>query len=265
MTEGRKAGILALVNAKGGVGKTSAAVNIAAGLVERRRRVLLVDLDAQGSASLSVGLKRAELEPGTAAVLLDGRPIRQAIRRTYIERLDILPGSLALASADLNLADVAGREAVLRAALAPIRGEYDLVIVDCPPSLGLLTVNALKAADAYLVPVPPEYLALEGLVNLTEAVERIRAGMGQVAALLGIVLSAVDRRLRVTGELVELIRGHYGDQVCKVEVPVNVKIKEAPSFGRTVLDYAPGSAGAAAYRELVGEVLHRMRLKAIIT
>ena len=190
MTAKRNDGItLALVNNKGGVGKTASAVSLAAGLAAEGRRVLLADLDAQGSASLSLGLVRADLQPGTAEVILDGRQVRDAIRPSSVAGLDILPGSMKLASADLSLADVKGREAVLKAALTPIRADYDFIVLDCPPSLGLLTVNALTAADFFLIPVTPDYLALEGLVNLLEAVERIRAGIGKAAELLGVLLT----------------------------------------------------------------------------
>lgn len=257
---------VALVNNKGGVGKTTSAVSLAAGIAAEGHRVLLVDLDAQGSASLSLGLSRDALRPGTAEAILDGRPIREAIRPTEVEGLDILPGSMALASADLILADAQGREGVLRAALKPIRsGPYVFIILDCPPSLGLLTVNALFAADVFLVPVTADYLALEGLVNLTEAVERIRAGIGKVADLLGIVLTLVDRRLKVTEEIGAMIRRHYGAKAFKTVIPGNVRLKEAPSFGKTIFDYAPGSAGAVAYRSLTKEVLSRIRRQDTMT
>ena len=259
MTDRRKDGrIIALVNNKGGVAKTTSAVALAAGLAAEGKRVLLVDLDAQGSASLSLGLDRAQLVPGTAEVILDGKPIRAAIRPTAVAGLDVLPGSMALVSADLVLAEVQGREAVLKAVLHPVRADYGVIILDCPPSLGLLVVNALVAADFYLVPLSPDYLALEGLVNLLSAVDRIREGIGQVADLLGILLTMVDHRLNVSGEISQMIRRHYGRTVFRTEVPVNVKLKEAPSFGKVIFDYDRGAAGADAYRDLVKEVLHRI-------
>ena len=258
MTAKNRTGIaLALVNNKGGVGKTTTAVNLAAGLAGRRLRVLLVDLDAQGSASLSLGLSRADIAPGSAEVILEGRPIRAGVRPSYAAGLDVLPGSMALASADLVLADVKGRETVLRAALAPIRADYDFIVLDCPPTLGLLTVGALIAADFFLVPVTPDYLSLEGLVNLFSAVERIRAGIGKTADLLGIVLTLADYRLNVTSEIRDMIRRHYGRAVFGTEVRGNVRLKEAPSFGKTIFDYDGRSAGALAYRKLTGEVLRR--------
>jgi chromosome partitioning protein len=259
MTANRKDGItLALVNNKGGVGKTASAVSLAAGLAAEGRRVLLADLDAQGSASLSLGLVRADLQPGTAEVILDGRPVRDAIRPSSVAGLDILPGSMKLASADLSLADVKGREAVLKAALTPIRADYDFIVLDCPPSLGLLTVNALTAAGFFLIPVTPDYLALEGLVNLLEAVERIRAGIGKTAELLGVLLTLADYRLNVTQEIGGMIRKHYGRAVFKTEIRGNVRLKEAPSFGKTIFDYDAGSAGAEDYRALTKEVLGRI-------
>ncbi len=250
--------IIALVNNKGGVGKTTSAVNLAAGLVAAGRRVLLADLDAQGSASLSLGLTRADLSPGSAEVILDGHPIREAIRPTSVKGLDILPGSMALASADLVLSAVAGREVVLKDALTPIRGDYDFTVLDCPPSLGLLTVNALTAADFFIVPVTPDYLSLEGLVNLLDAVERIKKGIGKAAGLLGILLTLADYRLNVTEEIGQMIRGYYGRLVFKAEIRDNVRLKEAPSFGKTIFDYDNGSAGAEAYRQLTKEVLKRI-------
>ncbi len=251
--------IIALVNNKGGVGKTTSAVNLAAGLVAAgKRRVLLADLDAQGSAGLSLGLSRADLSPGVAEVILDGHLIREAIRPSSVKGLDILPGSMTLASADLALSVVKGREVVLKAALTPILGDYDFTVLDCPPSLGLLTVNALTAADFFLVPVTPDYLSLEGLVNLMDAVERIKAGIGRAADLLGILLTLADYRLNVTEEIGRMIRGYYGRLVFKTEIRGNVRLKEAPSFGKTIFDYDNGSAGAEAYRELTKEVIQRI-------
>jgi len=256
MMEKRKAGkIIAAVNNKGGVAKTTSAVSLAAGLAAEGRRVLLADLDAQASASLSLGIARADLLPSAAEVLLQGLPVQEAVRRSYVEGLDILTGSMALSSADLVLADRTGREAVLRSALTPARREYDVIILDCPPSLGLVPVNALTAADLFFVPMTPDYLALEGLVNLMEAVERIRAGIGKTADLLGILLTLCDYRLNATAEIIGMIRRHYGRQVFKTEIKSNVRLKEAPSFGKTIFDFDRGSAGAECYRAFVQEVL----------
>jgi chromosome partitioning protein len=247
---------IALVNNKGGVGKTTSAVNLSAGIAAGKKRVLLVDLDAQGSASLSLGLTRGDLTPGTAEVILNGLPVQKGIRS--VGDLDILPGSMALASADMILAVVKGREMILKNALKPILTDYDFIIIDCPPSLGLLTVNALIAADFFIIPLTPDYLSLEGLVNLQEAVERIKKGMGKAADLLGILLTLADYRLNVTEEIGRMIRAHYGHLVFKTEIRGNVRLKEAPSFGKTIFEYDKKSSGAESYRKLTKEVLHRI-------
>ncbi len=251
--------VLALINNKGGVGKTTSAVSLAAGIAGEGRRVLLIDLDAQGSASLSLGIGRADLSPGTAEVVLDHLSIRAAIRASSVAGLDILPGSMKLASADLALSDVKGRETVLKGALTPIRADYDIIVLDCPPSLGLLTVNALTASDFFVIPMTPDYLALEGLVNLMEAVEKVRSGIGKTAEPLGILLTLCDYRLNVTEEISRMIRAHYGRLVYKAEIRLNVRLKEAPSFGKTIFDYDAGSAGAEGYLAFTKETLSRLK------
>ena len=251
--------ILALVNNKGGVAKTTTAVNLAAGLARAGNRTLLVDLDSQASASLSLAVPRAELSPSSADVVLDGMPIARAARATWTAGLDLVTGAAALANADLALANVRGRERRLATALGPVRDDYGFIVLDCPPSLGLVSVNALVAADAFIVPIVPQYLALEGLVNLLEAVERVRTGIGASAELMGILLTLVDYRTRSAVEIVDMIRRHYGSQVFKTEIRVNVKLAEAPSFGRSIFDYDRTSSGALAYERLTREVLRRSR------
>jgi chromosome partitioning protein len=256
--------ILALVNQKGGVGKTTSAVSLAAAFAELGDRVLIVDTDSQASASLSLGIDREAIEggPNAADVILRGAAAETAILQTNVPRLELIAGSIDLSDADVTLASLRGRESRLRDALRPLRRRYEWIIVDCPPSLSLLSVNALTAADRFIVPVTPQYLSLEGVAGMLESVERIRKGVGGVARLLGIVLTMVDRRLRVTGEVIALLREHFGERVFTAEIPVNVRLQEAPSFGKTILDYDHGSTGATAYRMLAVEIVERTNAKA---
>ena len=199
--------ILAMVNNKGVVGKTTTSVNLSAELANRGYRVLLIDLDRQGSASLSLGVARSDMKPSAADVLLEGVSIDQVFWQSGIENLDLLSGSMEMANADLILADVQGRENRLEHAIRNIIQEYEFIVVDCPPSLSLLSINALVAADAFMVPLVPQYLALEGLVNLLEAVDRIREGIGTKAELQRLLLTLVDYRTNVAREIVAKIRG----------------------------------------------------------
>lgn len=249
--------ILAVINAKGGTAKTTTAVNIAAAFAEKGRKTLLVDLDSQASASLSLGISRADLNPSIADVILDGWRIADVVRETYMDKLHLATGSSELVESDIQLVSQTGRERRLADAIEAVRDRYRYIVLDCPPSLSLIPVNALIAADAYIVPTPPEYLALEGLVGLLSAVNRIQTGIGSTCPLLGIVMTKVDRRRRVTDEIIQLIRKHYGSQVFQTEIKTDVKLIEAPSFGKTIQDYAPRSTGAEAYKRLASEIIRR--------
>jgi len=249
--------ILAVINNKGGTGKTTSAVNLAAALAMKGGKALLVDLDGQASASLSMGIERAAFAPSVADAILDGKPLKTVIRKTAEEGLDMVTGSPDLANADLQLANMAGRERRLKDAVAPIRAEYDHIILDCPPSLSMLSVNAMVAADAFIIPTPPEYLALEGLVGLMDAVQKVHEGIGDKCRLLGILLTKVDHRRRVTDEIIRVIRGHYKDQVFKTEVGVDVRLVESPSFGKSIFQYDRRSSGADAYLALAGEIIKK--------
>ncbi len=251
--------ILALINNKGGTGKTTSAVNLAAALAMRGSRALLVDLDSQASASLSMGIERAAFAPSIADAILAGKPLKPVIRRSAVEGLDLVTGSPDLANADLMLASLSGRERRLKDAVAPVLGDYAFIILDCPPSLSMLSVNAMVAADAFIIPTPPEYLALEGLVGLLDAVKKVHAGIGDKCRLLGILLTKVDHRRRVTEEIIGVIRGHYKDQVFRAEVGVDVRLVEAPSFGKTIFQYDRRSSGAEAYLQLAGEIARKGR------
>ena len=246
--------ILAIINNKGGTGKTTSAVNLAAALSIDGKKALLIDLDAQASASLSLGIERAAFAPSIADAILEGKPLKPLIRKTGAAGLDLITGSPDLANADLTLANRPGRERCLKAALAPVHADYDFIVLDCPPSLSMLSVNAMVAADAFIIPTTPEYLALEGLVGLMDAVQKIHEGIGDKCHLLGILLTKVDHRRKVTEEIIKVIRGHYKDQVMKTEVGVDVRLVEAPSFGKTIFEYDRGSSGAEAYLQLAGEI-----------
>lgn len=248
--------ILAIANNKGGVAKTTTAVNLAAALALRGKRVLIVDMDSQCSASLSLGIRDASAT--LAGVLFEGAPLRAAITETQVQGLSIVPAHPDLSGADLALSDVTGRERLLSKALESVKGQYDFIILDSPPSLSLLVVNALVACDAYIIPTAPHYLALEGLAGFMQATDIIRANIGG-GVLLGIVLTAVDYRTRAAADIVTLLRGHFGRLVFRAEIRVNTRLAEAPSYGQTIFQYDNHSTGAAAYMDLAAEVLKRSR------
>jgi chromosome partitioning protein len=246
--------ILAIINNKGGTGKTTSAVNLAAGLAIKKNKTLLIDLDSQASASLSMGIDRAAFSPSVADSILAGNPLKPVIRKSSVENLDLVTGSPELANADISLANLPGREKRLKAAIAPVQADYDFIVLDCPPSLSMLSVNAMVASDAFIIPTPPEYLALEGLVGLMDAVQKIHEGIGDKCRLLGILLTKVDRRRKVTDEIIKVIRTHYKDQVFHSEIGVDVRLVESPSFGKTIFQYDRRSSGADAYFQLAGEI-----------
>jgi len=244
----------AVANQKGGVGKTTTAINLGAGLAELDYRVLMIDLDPQGNATTGVGVNPRNLETSMYDVIINEVPIENCIEATSFRNLFVAPAALDLAGAEIELVPAFSRELRLRRALEAVEDDYDFVLIDCPPSLGLLTVNGLAAAHEVLVPIQCEYYALEGLGQLLRNVELVRRSLNPDLDVSTIVLVMYDARTKLADQVVQEVRTHFGERVCRNVVPRTVRLSEAPSFGQPIMAFDPTSRGAIAYRELAREV-----------
>ncbi len=248
--------IISIINQKGGVGKTTTAVNLAAYLADKGKKTLLIDEDSQGNSTsgLSDGVK---FQGNLYDVLLNDQPVEEAIVKTALKKLFLLPASIDLAGAEIEIAGLSDRETLLKRKIEALKDSYDYILIDCPPSLGLMTLNALVASDSIIIPIQAEFYALEGLSQLVKTVQIVGRKLNPSLHILGIVLTMFDGRTNLSIQVAEEVKKYFGSKVFKTVIPRSVKLSEAPSFGESILTYAPKSKGAEAYKKLCREVLKR--------
>ncbi|MDZ4425326.1 sporulation initiation inhibitor protein Soj [Bacillus cereus] len=247
--------IIAIANQKGGVGKTTTSVNLGAGLAQVGKKVLLVDIDAQGNATTGVGIEKSELDQCIYNVLVEDADVQGVIQKTATENLDVLPATIQLAGAEIELVPTISREVRLQRALQPVHDEYDYIIIDCPPSLGLLTINALTAADSVIIPVQCEYYALEGLSQLLNTVRLVQKHLNKNLAIQGVLLTMLDARTNLGIQVIDEVKKYFRDKVYRSIIPRNVRLSEAPSHGKPIMQYDAKSRGAEVYIDLAEEVI----------
>lgn len=255
---GRPASVLAVVNQKGGVGKSTTAVNLSAGLAEFGAKVLLVDLDPQGNATSGYGLDKNQREQCVYDALLGDVPMEQLIEPVEVDGVFVVPSTIQLAGAEIELVSAFSRETKLKSVLQPVLADFDFVVIDCPPSLGLLTINALTAAHGVLIPVQCEYYALEGLTKLLETVRLVKNQLNPSLEIFGVVMTMYDRRTKLSQLVVDEVRDFFGERVFETLIPRSVRLSEAPSFGQPGMLYDPTGRGTDAYRRLAKEVVARV-------
>ena len=249
--------IIAIANQKGGVGKTTTAINLAACLAEAGQKILIIDIDPQGNTTSGFGLSKTDIEKTVYEVLLGECNIKDAIVENIIDNLDILPSNVNLAGAEIDLIDVDNREYILKESILEVRDRYDYIILDCPPSLSMLTVNAMTAADTVLVPIQCEYYALEGLTQLLNTILLTQSVFNPRLTIEGILLTMLDQRTNLGVEVSQEVRKYFKEKVYKTAIPRNIKLSEAPSEGLAIFDYDNNSEGARAYRDFAKEVCKR--------
>ena len=252
--------IIAFANQKGGVGKSTSAINVAAGIALKGKKVLLVDCDPQGNTTSGVGINKKNMKNSTYDVLISRREAASAVVKTEVENLYVMPSNISLAGAEFELVDTENREQRLKKALAPLRPDYDMIIIDCPPSLGLITVNALVASDGLIVPMLCEYFSLEGLAQLLMTVKEIKRRYNPTLELVGILITMYNGRLNLSHEVTAELKKYYSDKLFKTVIPRSVKVSEAPGFGEPIQYYEKHGKGAEAYNEVCAEILKRIEV-----
>lgn len=254
--------IIAVTNQKGGVGKTTTAISLSACLADSGKRTLLVDLDPQGNATSGLGIDKTGLEKNLYDCLIEQTPMEEVVQKTAVKKLDVIPATMDIAGAAVELVTMDDREYILKtclqAYLAGAKKKYDFVVIDCPPSLGLLTINALVAADSVLIPVQCEFYALEGLAQLMQTVEMVRTSLNEKLHVLGLLMTMYDGRTNLSIQVTEEVKKYFSGQVFKTIIPRNVRLGEAPSYGEPITIYDPNSKGAEVYRKLAKEVIRRV-------
>lgn len=249
--------VMSVINQKGGVGKSTTAINLAAALAEQKVKVLVLDFDPQGNATSGFGINKEDLENDIYDALLQDYPIEQLVTETALEYAFVVPATIQLAGAEIELVSQMAREGVLKSLIDPLRDDFDYIFVDCPPSLGLLTVNALVAADSLLIPIQCEYYALEGVTKLLESMKMVKMRLNRNLKVFGVLMTMYDSRTTLSRQVVEEVQSYFGKVMFKTVIPRSVKVSEAPSHGMPVTTYAPLNKGAVAYKNLAKEVIRR--------
>lgn len=251
--------VISCVNQKGGVGKTTTAVNLTAGLGKLGKKVLLIDIDPQGNSTSGYGINKRELKNSSYNLLVDGASVSSAVVKTQFDNVDVVPANMDLAGAEIEMIEKEHRESVLKKVIAPIQNDYDYIFLDCPPSLGLITLNALNASDSVLVPVQCEYFALEGLSQLMSTIRLVKQRYNPILELEGVLLTMFDGRLNLTQQVVGEVKRFFPRKVFATTIPRTVRLSEAPSYGQPIQYFDRGSKGAAAYDKLAEELIKGIR------